>query len=460
MRSIYFCLVCWFSIITTFFILCSNLIFLPILLAQGLSPPTVSTGEATDVTSSSATLNGTSSSQRVPNAWFEYGAVSGSYDNSVSAVVTFGVSKNVWKASINGLSPATIYYYRIAANDSYPGYTTDTAYGSEKSFTTLAATPTATATPTPQAPTVVTTDLGGITFLEYYEADGKYIATLTGKVIPNGLSTTAWFEYGTSSGSYSNTSATKDVGDGFSYEEVSIKIEGNLQNESGNNYYRLIAQNSAGISYGSEASFFTYSATELPLTLTTEDAAEVTSNSAVLNGAVNFKTDYALNSTQFKYGTLSSSYTMIADAEVYGSVTGWLSTAHITGLSPSTTYYYRLKALEKFITWYGDEKSFTTLPQCEAKEMTIFPRKPRLKIGKSGEITVTLGGDDCVPAGNTVTATTSKIGSKRIWVTPASQATNENGEAVFTITAMKIGNIRVTFKVDSLRKSLTVKVKR
>ena len=220
--------------------------------------------------------------------------------------------------------------------------------------------PMSAATPTPQAPTVVTTDLGGITFLEYYEADGKYIATLTGKVIPNGLSTTAWFEYGTSSGSYSNTSATKDVGDGFSYEEVSIKIEGNLQNESGNNYYRLIAQNSAGISYGSEASFFTYSATELPLTLTTDDATQVTSNSAILNGSINFKTDYALHSIELEYGTSSGSYTMTVDSTGYSSVTGWLIVSNINKLSPATTYYYRLKTLEKFITWYGVEKTFTT----------------------------------------------------------------------------------------------------
>ena len=69
-------------------------------------------------------------------------------------------------------------------------------------------------------------------------------------------------------------------------------------------------------------------------------------------------------------------------------------------------------------------------------------------------------GDACVPAGNTVTATIGKIGSKRIWVTPASQATNENGEAVFTITAMKIGYARVIFKVDSLKKSIIVRVRR
>jgi len=145
MRSIYFCLVCWFSIITAFFILCSNLIFLPILLAQDLSPPTVSTGEATDVTSSSATLNGTVSG-RAPAVWFQYGTTSSSYYYSAS-VSWSGPGIDTVTSSLSGLSAATTYYYRIAAYDSYPGYTTDTAYGSEKSFTTLTATPTVTPTP-------------------------------------------------------------------------------------------------------------------------------------------------------------------------------------------------------------------------------------------------------------------------------------------------------------------------
>jgi len=380
MRSIYFCLVCWFSIITTFFILCSNLIFLPVLLAQGLSPPTVSTGEATDVTSSSATLNGTSSSQRVPNAWFEYGAVSGSYDNSVSAVVTFGVSKNVWKASINGLSPATVYYYRIAANDSYPGYTTDTAYGSEKSFTTLVVTPTVRATVT-MTPTVVLTP--------------RTTPLLTPTMTPMVTATP------------SPTSTPCVVG------------------------------------------------------IDTGDATDITSNSATLNAIVCRGT--TANYMYFEYGTTSGLYTSSVGAEEDGLSDN--VSAKISELSPKTTYYYRIAIQQKPVPpssgeVYGAEKSFTTLPECGAKEIAISPNRLRLKIGKSSEVTVALGGNDCVPAGNTVTATIGKIGSKRIWVTPANQAADENGQAVFTITAMKIGNIRVTFKVDSLRKSLTVKVKR
>ena len=65
-----------------------------------------------------------------------------------------------------------------------------------------------------------------------------------------------------------------------------------------------------------------------------------------------------------------------------------------------------------------------------------------------------------MPAGNTVTATISKIGSKRISVTPANQAADENGQALFTITAVKIGTAKVIFKAGGLKKSLIMKVRR
>mgnify|MGYP001570333741 FL=1 len=100
------------------------------------------------------------------------------------------------------------------------------------------------------------------------------------------------------------------------------------------------------------------------------------------------------------------------------------------------------------------------MPECGAEEIAISPNRLRLKTGKSGEVTVALGVDDCVPAGNTVTATIGKSGSKRIWVTPTSQATDENGQAVFTITAVKIGTAKVIFKTGGLKKSLIVKVRR
>lgn len=146
MKNISFGMKCCFLTIYTIFGLCSNLPFLSIpVLAQNLPPPKVETGEATDVTSSSATLNGEVSG-RAPSAWFEYGTTSDMYDGMTLASWD-GLGTDTVSSNISELSAATTYYYRIAAYDSDPEFTTDNAYGSEKSFTTLAAIPTVTPTP-------------------------------------------------------------------------------------------------------------------------------------------------------------------------------------------------------------------------------------------------------------------------------------------------------------------------
>ncbi|HHT9107426.1 MAG TPA: fibronectin type III domain-containing protein [Candidatus Wunengus sp. YC63] len=361
-----------FITICTIVVLCLNLTSSSILvLAQGLSSPVVETGEATDVTSSSATLNGTSSSQRVPNAWFEYGTVSGSYDNSVSAEVTFGASKNVWKASITGLSPATIYYYRIAANDSYPGYTTDTAYGDEKSLTTLEAT----ATPTP---------------------------SITPTVIP-----------------------TPEC------EE-----------------------------------------------LCTEDATDITSSSAMLNGRI-YK--YAVIGREwFEYGTTIGSLSRTVEVQRWNEQEPYYKvSANVSELSPETTYYYRLVGQDKMNTYYGSEKSLMTLsatttpyetpvisptPVCDVESIEISPNRLTLRRGKSSEVTVILKGKEgCSTEGEIVTAIINKVSSNRISVAPANQAMDENGQAKFTITAKnKAGNAKVTFMIEdfpNINKTMLVKVR-
>lgn len=120
--------------------------------------------------------------------------------------------------------------------------------------TTATATTTVSATPTPQPPTVTTG-----------EAEVTCgLMPLNGTVNANGLSTTVWFEYGTDSGSYSGTSSTQTV---FGKENITVRIEidveycGYVYNwctgeityfGSDYYYYRIVAQNSAGISYGDQ----------------------------------------------------------------------------------------------------------------------------------------------------------------------------------------------------------------
>ncbi|MBI2472166.1 MAG: carboxypeptidase regulatory-like domain-containing protein [Planctomycetes bacterium] len=194
---------------------------------------TVTTGQATNITSNSAMLNGTlglSSSVDV-KYWFEYGTVSGSYSEKVDVGSRYGPGGEIkvsW--TVSGLSAETTYYYRFLAED-YAGIT----YGSEVSFTT-------TFVPLP----VVTT--GAVTNITTNSVK------LNGIVNTSGWTTTVWFEYGTSHNSYTNTSSTQSVSE-TTDTTVSIEISGLSAGTT--YYYRLVAQNSAGTAYGSEMSFTT-----------------------------------------------------------------------------------------------------------------------------------------------------------------------------------------------------------
>ena len=79
-------------------------------------------------------------------------------------------------------------------------------------------------------------------------------ATLNGTVDALDLSTTVWFEYAITSGSYTNTTSSKDA-IGTSVTTVSVDLSGLSAGTT--YYYRLVAQNSAGTAYGSEMSFTT-----------------------------------------------------------------------------------------------------------------------------------------------------------------------------------------------------------
>ena len=80
-------------------------------------------------------------------------------------------------------------------------------------------------------------------------------ATLTGTVNAEGLSATAWFQYGTSSGAYSHTSPIVNIESSSLDTQINSYINGLLAGTT--YYYRLAAQNSAGTTYGSEMTFNT-----------------------------------------------------------------------------------------------------------------------------------------------------------------------------------------------------------
>jgi len=195
------------------------------------SAPTVTTDSATDVTTTTATLNGTVNANGLSTtAWFEYGTLSGTYGNKTTTKSVSGSTDTKVSIGISGLTSGTTYYYRVVAQNS-----AGTSYGKEMSFYYSTET---------KAPTVATEAATNVTDTS---------ATLNGKCNPNGLSTTAWFEYGTLSGTYAYKTSTQSMS-GSSYTNVSAAITGLTAGTT--YYYRIVAKNSVGTSYGTEMEFY------------------------------------------------------------------------------------------------------------------------------------------------------------------------------------------------------------
>ncbi|MBI2471164.1 MAG: SBBP repeat-containing protein [Planctomycetes bacterium] len=217
--------------------------------------PSVTTGTATSITSTSATLNGTVSALGLSTtALFQYGTISNSYTGTSTTQSASGTSDMTVSLGISNLSPGTTFYYRIAASNSL-----GTSTGSEASFATIW-----------DAPVATTSIASNITTSS---------ATLNGQVSTNGTTTTAFFQYGTVSGSYTGTSTQSTVtgsstslvsaslsslssGTNYYYRNTSKSSVGvRLSGLSSGTtyYYRAVANNIGGTSTGSEVSFATVS---------------------------------------------------------------------------------------------------------------------------------------------------------------------------------------------------------
>jgi hypothetical protein len=187
-------------------------------------------------------------------------------------------------------------------------------------------------------------------------------ASVTGMVTPNGLPTTYWFEYGTTSVLGSRT-VSQSIGSGFSPISSPLFITG--LNANTTYYYRLVASNNLGATSGTIYSFKTNSnPTPKPATPTsrTNSATNIAQTSVSLNGQVNpngFQTNY-----WFEYGKdnklgSTTSITSVNDNNI--SLTSLVNVSNpVTGLEAGTKYYFRLNAQNQFGTVNGTTLSFTT----------------------------------------------------------------------------------------------------
>ena len=326
--------------------------------------PTVTTEAATAVTSTSATLNATANpNQSAATGWFRYSATDpGSCDDSfgtrapLSGGTSLGSGSTAvpYSEALTGLASGTTYYYCAIADNPV-----GSGFGAVSSFTT------------PGAPTVTTEVATSVT------STG---ATLQGSANPNLDAATGWFRYSTadpgscddSFGTRAPLSGGTALGSGstaVSYSEAIVGLT-----PATTYYYCAIADNTVGTAFGAVLSFTT---TGAPI-VTTEDATNVTSATATLNGTAN---PNLLSATGwFRYdttdpGSCDDAFGTRApnsggtDVGAGNSAVGFSEA--ISGLTPGTTYYYCAIADNADGTSFGQVLSLTT--EAEAPLVTTNP---------------------------------------------------------------------------------------
>ena len=200
-------------------------------------PPGAQTGEASDITDTRATLNGTiDPNGRQTSYYFEYW-VTGEPKSETpvrdagSGTTLVGVSE-----PISGLTPSTTYHFRLVAESQRASGPVQVFGDPPKEFTTAAL---------PPPPEAITGSAHTI---------NHEVATLTGTVDPNGVATSYRFEYGPTQ-SYGLQTPTGGAGSGFNDVAVSASLTG--LTPSTVYHYRLVATSAGGERAGADRTFTT-----------------------------------------------------------------------------------------------------------------------------------------------------------------------------------------------------------
>jgi hypothetical protein len=199
--------------------------------ATAAAEPVALTGNATAITPTSATLNGTVNPEGQSTSYhFEYGTTTSYGSETASADAGAGAANVKVSVAISPLAPNTTYHYRLVATNA-----TGTTLGADVSFRT----------PKPPVPTVSTRPPIGVT---------QTSATLMGAVNPRGEATSYVFQYGTSV-AYGSQTAAASAGAGTATLVVSAAVGPLTPNTT--YHYRLAATNVNGTTFGHDVSFKT-----------------------------------------------------------------------------------------------------------------------------------------------------------------------------------------------------------
>lgn len=343
----------------------------------------IASGAASAITTSSATVAGTISANgctSVTAYGIEYSTTSG-FTSGTQAAST-NIASGAFTSDLSGLAQGTTYYYKAYATNAG-----GTAYGSELSFTTLTPNPSIAVTnPTAFGTVCLNTTAGPNSFV----ISGTNLSTANVTV-----AALAGYTYSTTSaGTYTTTLSLTQPGGTYS-QTIYVKFTPTAVQS----YAGSISVAGGGVSSALNAAV-SGAGINTASTVTSGAASSITTTTATVAGTVTATGCSAVTAYGIEYSTTNGFANGSGTATASTNIASGAYTSALSGLAPSTIYYYHAYATNAGGTSYGAQQSFTTAaPPPPAITVTALSAFGNLCVGSlAGPNSFTINGANLTTA--------------------------------------------------------------
>ena len=321
------------------------------------SAPTVTTGAASAITQTSATAAGSIPDigcSAITAYGIEYSTTNGFPNGTGTQVAASNLSSGNFSSNLTGLTAGTTYYYKAYATNGG-----GTGYGTQQQFTTQSLSPALSATTLSGFGNVCINTVAGP---NSFTINGTNLTTANVTVGP-----LSGFTFSTTSGGTYTASLNLTQAGGTFTQQVFVRFNpiavqsysGDIPVSGGGATSINVAATGAGVN-------------STPAVVTGA-ASSITQTTATAAGTISGAGCSAVTAYGIEYSTTNNFTPGTGTQVASGNLSAGNFSSNLTGLTPSTTYYYRAYATNGGGTGYGSQLSFTTAaPTLSATALSGF----------------------------------------------------------------------------------------